>query len=140
MWNFTILHEWGHSSSTVHNISPFPFSFYQMKSHSECHQMRTIRGGWYGYYSCAPDVGTSMTQLIRKGLDLVCFEINVLPQHVIMRRTAGALQEEWAGSLPSCLYSKSNQRSQNRRLVRSLAFRDRRRGEGGGMRPPGLVN
>ena len=117
MWNFTILHEWGHSSSTVHNISPFPFSFYQMKSHSECHQMRTIRGGWYGYYSCAPDVGTSMTQLIRKGLDLVFFEINVVPQHVIMRRTAGALQEEWAGSLASCLYSKSNQRSQIRRLV-----------------------
>ena len=35
MWNFTILHEWGHSSSTVHNISTFSFSFYQMKSHSQ---------------------------------------------------------------------------------------------------------
>ena len=110
MWNFTIFHDWGHSSSTVHNISPFPFSFYQMKSRSECHQMRIIRGGWYGYCSCAPDV--SMTQLICEGLDLVCFEIIVVPQDVIMRRSAGALQEEWAGSLASCLYSKHNQTSQ----------------------------
>ena len=82
MWNLTIFHGWGHSSSTVHNISPFPFSFYQMKSRSECHQMRIIRGGWYGYCSCAPDL--SMTQLTREGLDLVCFEIIVVPQHVMM--------------------------------------------------------
>ena len=41
--------------------------------------MRIIGGGWYGYYSCAPDVSTSMTQLICKGLDLVCFEIICRP-------------------------------------------------------------
>ena len=79
---FHIFHEWEHSFSTVHNISPFLFSFYQMKSRSECHQMRIIRRGWYGYCSCAPDI--TIAQLIRGDLDLVCFEIIIVPLHVIV--------------------------------------------------------
>ena len=70
---------------------PFSLSFGQMEPCSECHQMCIISGGWNRHRTGAPNV--SVTQLVGQGLNLIGFEVIIIPKNMIMRRSACPLQK-----------------------------------------------
>ena len=70
---------------------PFSLSFGQMEPCSECHQMCIISGGWNRHRTGAPNV--SVAQLVGQGLNLIGFEVIIIPKNMIMRRSACPLQK-----------------------------------------------
>ena len=82
-----------HNKLSVHTTSnehpPVVFLLHEMVARPERDEMRVVRGGGDGHGPRAPHVGVA--QLVREALKLVAVEVVVVPKHVVVRGTGGAL-------------------------------------------------
>lgn len=77
------------ATTLVRSFARIVFFLDQVVPGSECHQVSVVCRCWNRNGTGAPDIGVA--QLIRQALELVRLEVIVVPQDVVVRRAAGAL-------------------------------------------------
>lgn len=63
---------------------------HQVVPGTEGHQMGVVGGCWDGHGPSTSDVG--VTQLVGQHLELVSVEVIIVPQYMVVGRSAGSLQ------------------------------------------------